>query len=100
MFPALPHAAPLRPATREAFAKALCEFINHELPSRHPKIRREPGVSFDTPLFAQGLIDSMAILHVIAFVEDLSGQPIPTEKVVMKHFQTVAAITESFGPAA
>ena len=50
--------------------------------------------------FAQGLIDSMAILHLIAFIEDATGARIPTEKVVMKHFQTVTAIAETFGPAA
>lgn len=95
-----PHASPLRPATRAAFAAALCDFINRELPALHSKVRANPGVTPDTPLFAQGLIDSMAILHVIAFIEDASGTKIPTEKVVMKHFQTVNAITETFGPAA
>ena len=89
-----------RPATRAAFSSALCDFINHELPVLHSKVHANPGVQPDTPLFAQGLIDSMAILHVIAFIEQATGQGIPTEKVIMKHFSTVAAMTETFGPAA
>lgn len=95
-----PPFTPPRPVSRKGFADALCHFINCELPAYHSKVRANPEVNPQTPLFAHGLIDSMAILHVIAFVEDLSGKPIPTEKVVMKHFQTVAAITETFGPAA
>ncbi len=86
-------------ASREAFERALCDFINRELPALHPKVRQNPDVKPDTLLFAQGLIDSMAILHIIAFVEKAAGRGIPTEKVVMKHFQTVAAIAETFGPA-
>lgn len=95
-----PQATPPRPATRAAFASALCEFINRDLPALHSKVRANPGVTADTPLFAQGLIDSMAILHLIAFIEDATGTRIPTEKVVMKYFQTVTAIAATFGPAA
>lgn len=87
-------------ASRAAFAEALCQFINRELPALHPKMRPAPNVRPDTPLFAQGLIDSMAILHVIAFIEQATGRGIPTERVVMKHFATVAAMAETFGPAA
>jgi acyl carrier protein len=83
-------------ATKGEFSTALCAFINHELPPLHSRMRAEPGVTPETPLFATGLIDSMAILHVIAFVEDATGRPISPEQVVMKHFATVAAITETF----
>ena len=84
--------------SRAEFANALCEFINVELPRRQRKMPSNPNVSGDTLLFATGVIDSMAILHLIAFIEDATGRDIPPEKVVMKHFQSVAAIAESFWP--
>ncbi|MGH7958593.1 MAG: acyl carrier protein [Opitutaceae bacterium] len=82
--------------TRKAFAAALRDFVNVELPRLHSKMTGPPNVSDETLLFATGIIDSMAILHLIAFVEHATGRSIPPEKVVMKHFQSVSAIAESF----
>lgn len=82
--------------SRDAFALALGEFINQELPRLHPKAKSHPSVSADTLLFATGLIDSMAILHLIAFIERATGSGIPPEKVVMKHFQSITAIANTF----
>ena len=86
----------VRYESREAFATALLDFVNHELPRLHAKTKANPNVSADTLLFATGIIDSMAILHLIAFIERATGRGIPPEKVVMKHFQSVTAIAESF----
>ncbi len=96
-----PPPAPLPPSypDRAAFVAALCHFINHELPALSPKTPRNPGVDATTLLFASGIIDSMAILHLIAFVERATGHQITTAKVVMKHFQTVDAIADSFWSA-
>lgn len=88
------HATPL------AFAEALCSFINHELPALNPRMTADPRVGPDTPLFATGLIDSLAILHLIGWIEQSTGTRIRIDQVVMRNFQTVAAITENFGPAA
>ena len=88
--------AATRFATRDAFAAALRDFINHELPRLHPKIKATPGVHTDTPLFTSGIIDSMAILYLISFVEQSTSRGIPPEKVIMKHFRTVSTIAESF----
>jgi acyl carrier protein len=88
---------PLAPfASREAFATALRNFINEDLPRLHKKMRAAPNVSDDTLLFASGIIDSMAILHLIGFIERATGEGIPPEKVVMKHFESVNAIAASF----
>ena len=84
------------PKTRGEFSAALCVFINHELPLLHTKMSTAPGITPETPLFATGLIDSMAILHLIAYVEDATGRSISPDQVVMKHFATVAAIGETF----
>ena len=83
-------------ATAQAFSAALCDFLNLDLPNLHPKVRKNHGVGPETPLFTSGIIDSMAILHLIGFVELATGRAIPSEKVLMKHFRTVADITASF----
>ena len=82
--------------TRETFAAALQSFINHELPLLHSRLKAPPNVAADTPLFAQGLIDSLAILHLIAWVEGAIGRRVSNDEVVMSHFQSVDAIAATF----
>ena len=86
----------VRPASQEAFAQALLGFINQQLPKLHPKVKPNPGAAMDTQLFTSGLMDSMSILHLITFIERATGKEIPPGKIVMKHFESVAAIAESF----
>ena len=86
-------------ATPTAFAEALCGFINRELPALNPRMVAEPGVGPETPLFATGLIDSLAILHLVAWVERATGAAVRLDQIVMRNFRTVAAITATFGPA-
>lgn len=52
----------------------------------------------DTLLFADGWIDSLKILQLIAYLEILCGHGIPDEEIVMKNFATVRTIVEHFGP--
>ena len=82
--------------TAEAFITRLLHFINCDLPHLDRRGREWSPVQVDTPLFASGLLDSLSILHLIAAVEALTGRRIPDESVVMKHFQTVEALTAKF----
>ena len=50
----------------------------------------------DTSLFENGRLDSLSILHLIAQVEELTRQTVPDHLVVMKHFQSVEAMTATF----
>ena len=50
----------------------------------------------DTPLFADGWIDSLSILKLIAFVELMIGREIRDEEVVMENFRTVEIIATHF----
>jgi acyl carrier protein len=81
---------------RDHFRAALLDFINIDLPKIRQRAHPLP-VSSATPLFDPGPIDSMGILHLIAFIEKTTGRPIPTRLVTMGHFRTVDAICESFG---
>jgi acyl carrier protein len=83
-------------ATPGQFEAALVRFINQILPEIHEPLKVSPQVDCRTPLFESGLIDSLAILHLIGFVEKATGRPVPARMVVMKHFRTVEAISQAF----
>lgn len=83
----------------EAFAAALCRFVNEELPRLHSRMSGSPGVGPDTPLFATGLLDSLAVLHVVGFVEDAIGRRLGIEEVVMSRFQNARTIARTFWTA-
>jgi acyl carrier protein len=69
----------------------LVRFVNAELLDG-----RSTRVDADTPLFEDGLIDSLNILRLIAFIETRAGHDIPDRDVVMNRFRTVRTIVESF----
>jgi acyl carrier protein len=84
--------------TAAAFKKDLLRFINAGLSESGSKRQQFPEVDGATLLFESGLIDSLAIIRLIAFVERATGREIPPRLVVMKHFRTVDAICSTFGP--
>jgi len=86
------------PTTAAAFKDDLLHFINEVLPKTRGKPREPMEVDGSTSLFESGLIDSLAIVQLIAFVERATGQGILPRMVVMKHFRSVDAICETFGP--
>ncbi len=84
--------------TRAELESALIRFINEILPEIHPRLKARPRVCRSTPLFETGLIDSLAILDLIGFVEKVTGRAVPQRKVVMKFFRSVETIASSFSP--
>ena len=58
---------------------------------------RALAIDADSYLFDDGLIDSLKILQLIAFVELQIGRDIPDSDVVMEHFRTVRAMAARFG---
>jgi acyl carrier protein len=58
---------------------------------------RTTAVDADTYLFADGLIDSLKILQLIAFLEVQIRRDIPDTEVVMEHFRTVRTMAAHFG---
>jgi len=69
-------------------------------------VRRElvgPGagpIDEETYLFDEGLVDSLKILQLIAFIEMQTGREIPDRDVVMANFRTVRTIARRFGAGA
>jgi acyl carrier protein len=56
------------------------------------------AIDADTYLFDDGLVDSLSILTLIAFLETRIGRSIPDQEVVMEHFRSVRAMDRRFGP--
>jgi acyl carrier protein len=83
-----------RPDSREAFARALIEFIKGPLFTRHGA--RPMDLDASTPLFETGIIDSLGIIDLLAFVEMATGRPVPMRKVDMRFFGTVDRICRAF----
>ncbi len=75
-------------------SSTILEFLNHEL------LGDSAGtIELDTPLFNDGLIDSLKILQLIAFIEVKTGRTIPDREVVMENFRTVRTIAQRFSNA-
>ncbi len=87
----------LRPTSRLEFERALADLIAFGLSSRR-RVAAQMPVDRRTPLFESGLIDSLAILELIAFVEATTGRAIPARAVHMKHFGTIERISTAFWP--
>lgn len=53
-----------------------------------------PGaaVTRDDDLLSGGLLDSIGVLRLAAFVEQEFGHPVPPADFVIEHFQSVAAL--------
>lgn len=75
----------------------MLHFVNEVLPGLDPgKSLPHERIEADTPLFETNRLDSLSILHLIAAIEELSGEPVPDSKVTMKHFQSIETITLVF----
>lgn len=55
-----------------------------------------PDVDADTPLFETGLIDSLQILELIAFVESSLEIAIPDRAITLANFRSIRAISDAF----
>jgi acyl carrier protein len=57
-------------------------------------------IDADTPLFANGLIDSIRVLRLIAWTEHALDLRIPDARIRMDYFRTVRAIADTFARSA
>ena len=55
-----------------------------------------PTIGLDTPLFESGLIDSLRVVELMAFVEHELGIRIPDDKLSMEFFRSAATIAGAF----
>ena len=82
------------PMTHAAFVARTVEWINRTL------VPEGVTVDADTPLFANGLIDSIRILRLIAWTEHALDLRIPDTRIRMDYFRTVCTIADTFAGSA
>ena len=80
--------------TKEDFVCALIDFIQGPLFARHG-VGAE-CIEASTPLFETGVIDSLGIIDLLAFVERMTGKPVPMRMVDMRFFGTIDRIAQTF----
>jgi hypothetical protein len=78
------------PVDAEAFVLRTVDWINRTL------VPEGVAVDAGTPLFANGLINSIRILKLIAWTEHLTGRRIPDKAIRMDNFRTVRRIADVF----
>lgn len=77
-------------ATRECFVTDMVAWLNRRFAPAGA------AIAADTALFADGLINSIRILEIIAWVEVAIGRRIPDVQIRMDNFRTVGRIAAVF----
>ena len=73
---------------RATVVTELTEYIVKEVASRPP----EEPVTPDYPIIEGGLVDSLGLFKVIAFIEERYPVRIPPEEILFENFATINAI--------
>ncbi len=50
------------------------------------------AIELDEDLLLSGLLDSLGVMALVGHLENLCGNPIPHQDIIIENFQTVAAI--------
>lgn len=79
--------------THEEFERRLLEFVRRVLLGSEHAV----AVNEDTALFEEGIVNSLRILDLIAFVEKETGSRVPDEAIRLVNFRSVRAIATAFG---
>lgn len=74
--------------TQDEFQASLAKFVSRLSGGRK--------IAATTLLFSDGLIDSLKILDLIAFVESALGIHIPDRKITAAGFRTIQCISKTF----
>lgn len=77
---------------RQELERRLLEFVAGMRPEADPPLAVGPG----TALFEEGVVNSLRILDLIAFVEGMTGSKIPDAAVRLENFRSVSVIASSF----
>lgn len=75
---------------RQRFITDTLEWLNRRL------LAEGASVTADTPLFEDGLVDSIRILRIIAWTETAIGRVIADREIRMDNFRTVRRMADVF----
>jgi len=82
------------PMNHATFVACTVEWINRTM------VPNGVTIDADTPLFANGLIDSIRVLRLIAWTEHALDLRIPDARIRMDYFRTVRCIADAFADSA
>jgi acyl carrier protein len=80
---------PANPEIEQARREALAAFLARDVVKDR---RRE--LTLDTPLVSSGLVDSLSLISILAFIEDSFGVVIPDEAATSASMDSLRAILE------
>jgi acyl carrier protein len=72
--------------------EALRDFIQNKLAFGY-----NGTIGFDEDLLLTGLLDSLGVIRLLAFIQEQFGIDVPAEDVVIEHFSTINAMVEYLG---
>ena len=67
---------------------ALKRFIEEEIVDEDDRVE----ISHDDPLIERGIIDSMAVMQIVTFIEEETGLRIPDSEVLLENFESVSTV--------
>lgn len=68
----------------------LTSFVNDELLMRSA----DDAIGVDEDLLMSGLLDSIAVMRLVGYIEDGLNVAVPPEDVTLENFSSVAAISQ------
>ena len=71
-----------------SFEEALKGFIEENL----VRDKSSGPVAFNESLMERGVLDSLGLMNLIAFIEEKVGVRIPDDEVMLENFETINAI--------
>ena len=74
--------------TRDEIARLLADYIVDEIAAARPPTAPAP----DFPIIESGLVDSLGLFKLIAFIEERLKVKIAPEDIVLENFATIGAI--------
>jgi acyl carrier protein len=72
---------------------AIAEYIKNEIMRN-----KNAKLDYDEDLLSAGILDSLAILQLVAYIEKALGIQVPDEDVVYDNFKSVNALVEYLQP--
>ena len=78
---------------RHELERRLIDFVNRMRPDADPPL----AIDAETALFEEGIVNSLRILDLIAFVEEITRTRIPDAAVLLANFRSVRVIAAAFG---
>lgn len=82
-----PNRGILMPVTRAVSVDSLLAYLQNDLFAAE-------GLTPESTLFSSGLLDSVAMVSLIAFVEEATGADVRPSDVTLDNFDTVSRIVE------